>query len=53
MCPEERNLFSADKNTVCSRRAAWIISTSIEQKEKSKGNRFARVLLYLRSAVWQ
>ncbi|CAE7242548.1 TFT2 [Symbiodinium natans] len=36
---EERNLLSvAYKNTVGSRRAAWRIITSVEQKEKSKGN---------------
>merc|ERR1712216_330173 len=36
---EERNLLSVPyKNTVGSRRAAWRIITSIEQKEKSKGN---------------
>merc|ERR1712167_51570 len=44
---EERNLLSvAYKNAVGSRRAAWRIITSIEQKEKSKGNdeqaKFAR-----------
>jgi 14-3-3 protein epsilon len=43
-CPEglsveERNLLSvAYKNAVGSRRAAWRIITSVEQKEKSKGN---------------
>jgi len=36
---EERNLLSvAYKNTVGSRRAAWRIITSVEQKETSKGN---------------
>merc|ERR1712207_128863 len=36
---EERNLMSvAYKNAVGSRRAAWRIITSVEQKEKSKGN---------------
>ena len=36
---EERNLLSvAYKNTVGSRRAAWRIITSVETKEKSKGN---------------
>ena len=36
---EERNLLAvAYKNTVGSRRAAWRIITSIERKEKSKGN---------------
>ena len=36
---EERNLLSvAYKNTVGSRRAAWRIISSVEQKEKSKGN---------------
>merc|ERR1712188_306151 len=36
---EERNLLSvAYKNAVDSRRAAWRIITSIEQKEKTKGN---------------
>merc|ERR1711982_307968 len=45
---EERNLLSvAYKNAVGSRRAAWRIITSVEQKEKSKGNednaKFARV----------
>jgi len=36
---EERNLLSvAYKNAVGSRRAAWRIITSIEQKEKSKSN---------------
>jgi 14-3-3 protein epsilon len=36
---EERNLLSvAFKNAVGSRRAAWRIITSVEQKEKSKGN---------------
>merc|ERR1711937_248444 len=44
---EERNLLSvAYKNAVGSRRAAWRIITSIEQKEKTKGNddnaKFAR-----------
>ena len=35
---EERNLLSvAYKNAVGSRRAAWRIITSVEQKEKSKG----------------
>ena len=37
---EERNLLSvAYKNAVGSRRAAWHIITSIEQKEKSRGNK--------------
>merc|ERR1712100_446931 len=36
---EERNLLSvAYKNAVGSRRAAWRIINSVEQKEKSKGN---------------
>merc|ERR1712070_298548 len=36
---EERNLLSvAYKNAVGSRRAAWRIITSVEKKEKSKGN---------------
>merc|ERR1712183_694651 len=36
---EERNLLSvAYKNAAGSRRAAWRIITSVEQKEKSKGN---------------
>merc|ERR1719409_1320034 len=36
---EERNLLSvAYKNAVGSRRAAWRIITSVEQKQKSKGN---------------
>jgi len=36
---EERNLLSvAYKNAVGSRRAAWRIITSVEQKETSKGN---------------
>merc|ERR1712217_524884 len=36
---EERNLLSMGyKNAVGSRRAAWRIITSVEQKEKSKGN---------------
>merc|ERR1711976_936252 len=36
---EERNLLSvAYNNAVGSRRAAWRIITSVEQKEKSKGN---------------
>merc|ERR1712217_843311 len=36
---EERNLLSvAYKNAFGSRRAAWRIITSVEQKEKSKGN---------------
>jgi len=36
---EERNLLSvAYKNAVGSRRAAWRIITSVETKEKSKGN---------------
>merc|ERR1712050_287012 len=36
---EERNLLSvAYKNAVGSRRAAWRIITSVEQKESSKGN---------------
>jgi len=36
---EERNLLSvAYKNAVGSRRAAWRIITSVEQKENSKGN---------------
>merc|ERR1712100_86057 len=35
---EERNLLSvAYKNAVGSRRAAWRIITSVEQKEKTKG----------------
>jgi len=39
MSIEERNLLSvAYKNAVGSRRAAWRIITSVEQKEKSKGN---------------
>ncbi len=36
---EERNLLSvAYKNAVGSRRAAWRIITSVQEKEKSKGN---------------
>merc|ERR1712190_62371 len=36
---EEHNLLSvAYKNAVGSRRAAWRIITSVEQKENSKGN---------------
>ena len=36
---QERNLLSvASKNAVGSRCAAWRIITSVEQKEKSKGN---------------
>merc|ERR1719356_2252313 len=36
---EERNLLSvAYKNAVGSRRAAWRIISSVEQKEKNKGN---------------
>merc|ERR1719410_2301144 len=36
---EERNLLSvAYKNAVGSRRAAWRIITSIEEKERTKGN---------------
>merc|ERR1712166_335255 len=36
---EERNLLSvAYKNAVGGRRAAWRIITSVEQKEKSRGN---------------
>merc|ERR1719213_934529 len=36
---EERNLLSvAYKNAVGSRRAAWRIITSVEQKENTKGN---------------
>merc|ERR1712008_534685 len=39
MAVEERNLLSvAYKNAVGSRRAAWRIISSVEQKEKSKGN---------------
>ena len=35
---EERDLLSvAYKNAVDSRRAAWRVITSVEQKEKSKG----------------
>merc|ERR1712091_421573 len=36
---EERNLISvAYKNAVGSRRASWRIISSVEQKEKTKGN---------------
>eukprot|EP00450_Noctiluca_scintillans_P000405 CAMPEP_0194503338 /NCGR_PEP_ID=MMETSP0253-20130528/28329_1 /TAXON_ID=2966 /ORGANISM="Noctiluca scintillans" /LENGTH=241 /DNA_ID=CAMNT_0039345615 /DNA_START=48 /DNA_END=773 /DNA_ORIENTATION=+ len=39
LCVEERNLLSvAYKNAVGSRRAAWRIITSVEQKEKTKGH---------------
>mmetsp|Transcript_24352 Transcript_24352/g.54266 ORF Transcript_24352/g.54266 Transcript_24352/m.54266 type:complete len:241 (+) Transcript_24352:53-775(+) len=42
---EERNLLSvAYKNTIGSRRAAWRIVTSVERKEKSRGNEEERKL---------
>ena len=42
---EERNLLSvAYKNTVGTRRTAWRALSSIEQKEKSKGNKNINLL---------
>jgi 14-3-3 protein epsilon len=45
---EERNILSvAYKNVVGSRRAAWRVLTSIEQKEAKKGNSYSDQIYHL------
>ena len=48
---EERNILSvAFKNVVGTRRAAWRVLSSIQKKERNKGNYFALVLLTIERA---
>ena len=46
MKPEERNLFSVGyKNIIGTRRASWRVISSIEAKEKSKGEEANQIKL--------